>query len=252
VNFNLLVLSFIQGVTEFLPISSSGHLLYLSRFLNWHSDSFSLILLLHLATLLAIVVYLFPNIKALFKDRDYIYKIFTALSATIVVAVVLRSSVLDIYKIDSLNLLGILFLINGLILFVPGFKVGRERGLNFRFAILIGSMQGLAVLPGISRSGITIAAALMLGLAKDQAFNFSFLLAIPTIIGAFLFEYLRSELIFENLNIINGYNLIYFFVTFIVGLLSLYLLKRTVFRKKLSFFGYYCCIIGLIVLFIGG
>ena len=249
---DLLILSFVQGIAEFLPVSSSGHLLYLDHLLGLRIDRFNSVLWLHLATLLAIVVYFYPKIKVLLKDKDYLLKIFTAFFGTVLVALFLRRSVIYIYGVESLNILGLLFLINGIILFISGLRKSRDKKLTFKFAVLIGLMQGFSVFPGISRSGITIVVALLLGLTKDEAFKFSFLLAIPTIIGAVAYESLKSS---WNSQVFNGINIswiVYFIVTFIVGLLALSLLERMVFRKKLPFFGYYCCIIGLIVLFIGG
>ena len=250
--FDLLILSFIQGIAEFLPISSSGHLLFLGDLLDLSVDRFIFTIFLHMATLLAILFYFYPRIKILLRDKVYILKVLIAFLTTAAVALFLREYVLAIYSMEGLNILGLFFIISGVLLFLPGLRKKQDQNLTFKFALLIGLMQGFSVFPGISRSGATIAIALLLGLAREEAFRFSFLLAIPTIIGASVYELFKSNYNFQMFNTINISYVGYFMITFIVGLVSLSLLERAVFRKKLSFFGYYCCIIGLIAVFIGG
>ncbi|MDP8253606.1 MAG: undecaprenyl-diphosphate phosphatase [Candidatus Kaelpia aquatica] len=250
--FDLLILSFIQGIAEFLPISSSGHLLFLSNLLNLNIDKFIFTIFLHLAALLAILFYFYPRIKILLKDNIYILKVLAAFCTTIIVALYLRRYVVAIYNMEGLNILGPFFIISGVLLFLPRLRKNQSQSLTFKSALLIGFVQGVSVFPGISRSGITIVLALLLGLTREEAFRFSFLLAIPTIIGAGVYELLKSSWNFQAFNVINISYVGYFVITFIVSLASLAILEKTVFRKKLSFFGYYCCIIGLIVLFIGG
>ncbi|MDP8216663.1 MAG: undecaprenyl-diphosphate phosphatase [Candidatus Kaelpia imicola] len=250
--FDFLILSFIQGIAEFFPISSSGHLLFLSNLLGLSVDRFIFAIFLHLATLIAILFYFYPRIKILLKDRVYILKVLIAFFTTVIVALFLRKYVIAVYSMEGLNILGLFFIISGVLLFLPGLRKKQGRSLTFKFALLIGFAQGFSVFPGISRSGTTIAIALLLGLVREEAFRFSFFLAIPTIIGAGFYELFKSDWNFQVFSAINVSYIGYFMITFIVGLASLYLLERVVFRKKLSFFGCYCCIIGLIAVFIGG
>ncbi len=249
---DLLILSFIQGVAEFIPVSSSGHLLFFSNLLDLNIDKFVFTLFFHLATLLAILFYFYPRIKILLKDRVYLLKVIVAFFVTVLVALFFRNNVVAMYSAKGLNILGIFFIINGVLLFLPRLRREQNKNLTFKLALLIGLSQGVSVLPGISRSGITIVTALLLGLSRKEAFKFSFLLAIPTIIGAGVYEFLKSNCNFQAFNVINISYVFYFVLTFVIGLASLLFLEKMVFRKKLSFFGYYCCIIGLIVLFIGG
>ena len=244
-----LVLALIQGITEFLPLSSSGHLVLLEKILRISSQRLSLIVYLHIATLLAVVVYFWREIITALKDRKYLLHIFTAFVFTVVVVLLLKNSIL--YFLDNGIYLGVAFIVTAIFLILSD-RVKRMNSQDLRISqvIVIGLAQGLAVLPGISRSGITIASAVLLGVNREQAFKFSFLLAIPTLIASGVYEFKNITAFLNH----TGFFVVFsgFIVTFIAGLVSLHVLKTTLINKKLSPFGLYCCIIGLIILTTGG
>ncbi len=255
---HLLILSFVQGVTEFLPVSSSGHLAILGRLFNLKDSIFSLAVYLHLASLLAMITFFYRDIKNLFKDIKTIKKIVLALSITVLIAVVFEKFVR--FYFENINYVALSFFITAVFLFWADKKKEKEAALktnsgfsilSLKGALLVGIAQGLAVLPGISRVGITIAVAIFMGLPREAAFRFSFLLAIPTIFGA---------TIYESRDVLSGFinkescllQIVAFIITFITGLISLKILKKIVIIKKLSLFSFYCCIIGVIILLFGG
>jgi len=244
----LFLLSFVQGVAEFFPVSSSGHLAVLEHLFHIE-ESYALTIYLHLATLCAIICYLYSDIRESFADKAAVSKIILAFAVTIPVAVVMKRYVF-VFS-GNLSLVGICFFITAVFLFLSDRRKHTVSVVSFKTALIIGFIQGLAVLPGISRSGVTIAGAILLGVKPDSAFKFSFLLAIPTILGAGIYESgsIRHLLSGAELNV--PYFLP-FAVAFITGLFSLAIFKKFVQKKKLSFFSFYCCIIGMISLLIGG
>lgn len=244
-----LLLALIQGVTEFLPVSSSGHLVLVEKILGITSQRLSLIIYLHLATLLVIIVYFWKEINTALKDKRYLFYIFVAFIFTVFVVFPLKNLVVRFFDNDAY--LGMAFIVTAAFLILTD-KVNNITASELKLfqIMIIGLAQGLAVIPGISRSGITIASAVLLGLNRDQAFKFSFLLAIPTLIAAGLYE-LKDISGFLN-HTEFSICFLSFILTFITGLAALHILRKFLINKKLSFFGFYCCIIGVMILFTGG
>ncbi|MDD5614155.1 MAG: undecaprenyl-diphosphate phosphatase [Candidatus Omnitrophica bacterium] len=244
----LLILSFVQGIAEFLPISSSGHLVLLAEAFNLKTDRLSFVVFLHIATLASVIVYFFPVIIRFAKEKYGIANIAFAFFATASISLAIKNYTRYFYNDTNLYMLGVFFLVSGACLFLSDFKKTNFKSITVKTAALIGIAQGFALLPGISRSGITIAVALLLGSKRQEAFEFSFLLAIPTVACAGIYEFVQSpdQLCF------NWAYLVYFLTAFLFGILSLHFLKIFILRKKLSIFGIYCCIIGLVTLFLGG
>jgi undecaprenyl-diphosphatase len=249
VKIYFLLLALIQGLTEFLPVSSSGHLALFEKIFGITSQRLSLIIYLHLATLLAIIVYFWKEINTALKDKRYLFYIFVAFIFTVLVAFPFKNFILRFF-VNGVYL-GAAFIVTAVFLILTD-KVNNITASELKLSqvIIIGLAQGLAIIPGISRSGITIAAAVILGLNRDQAFKFSFLLAIPTLIAAGLYE-LKDISAFLNHTKFSIYFLS-FILTFIAGLASLHILRKFLINKKLSFFGFYCCIIGVMILLTGG
>ncbi len=248
------ILGFIQGVTEWLPVSSTGHLRIAEHFFGLTIPSLFDVLL-HVGTLLVTLVYFRKDIwtilKALtkrdFKSEDgkLIPLIIIGTVPTVLIGFFYGNE-LDT-TLSTILFLGIGFIVSGFVLYASRFGKENKENISYVDALIIGAMQGVAIIPSISRSGFTIAAALLLGIRREQAFKFSFLLSIPSIIGALgLTVYQQhSELAFAGVGlaeIITGG-----VVSIIVGFFALKLLWRTLASHKFFIFAFYCFILGIVL-----
>jgi len=253
---NTIILGIIQGVTEFLPVSSSGHLVIAEHLLpNWHQPGIVFEILLHLATLLAVVIFFRRDITMLAgavlrpephtKDRRHLF--FMLMLASIPTGIVgFFGKKFFTSVFNRLDLVGLMLLITALLLWLAEKRITPEKTVvDGKSALLIGTVQGLAILPGISRSGSTIAAAMLAGIAGESAARFSFLLSIPAITGAVLLNLKEiSTLPPEQLPAcLDG-----FAAALITGLMSLKLLLLIIKKRRLSFFAGYCLIAGIATL----
>lgn len=240
-----LVLGIIQGITEFLPVSSSGHLLMFQCFLGLDSLSNYLFfdLVCHLGTLAAILVVFRKEIFEAFRSGKKLMQIGVALLPLFPLLLVMKQ-IKGAY--EGIDYLGYFYLISAALLTLAVFSKEKEASENpplFHF-LLIGVFQALAILPGISRSGATIAAALLLGWSLPQAVRFSFLLAIPTILGGFLYEWMKHS--FTETSAINFQDYaIGFILSFVVGGAVLLILKALKSKKMLIPFAIYCLLVGI-------
>ena len=193
------ILALIQGITEFLPISSSGHLILPAQLLGWTDQGLAFDVAVHLGTLAAVVIYFWKDLLAIAKDwlgalvgrgatvnsRLGWYLIFATLPA-VVFGLVLKQMGLDEAMRTVAVIAGTTLIFGALLGYADrkGTQILRLDHISFRQAMLIGFAQALALIPGTSRSGITMTAALMMGFTRDAAARFSFLLSIPVIVGA--------------------------------------------------------------------
>jgi len=241
--FAAVFLGLLQGLTEFLPVSSSGHLVIAQHFIGLTSPPVLFDILLHLATALAVIVVLWSQLLQLnLKTIGFI--LLASLPAALV-GLILNSSIETIFS--SLTLVAFALLINSLILFSAQyfFKNAQSTSLSVKNCLVIGLFQALAIIPGISRAGSTISAGILAKLKPQLVFNFSFLLALPAIFGAVLLQ--LKDLKFFQTQL--GLPLLLGFITaFVSGLMSLKLLKKFVSQGRFSFFAYYCLALGLILL----
>lgn len=243
------LLGIVQGLTEFLPVSSSGHLLLVEHLLGLKNLSRYVLfdLVCHMGTLGAIFIVFRKEIKETLPDSKKMIQYGIALLPLIpLVPLVKKVKVL----FDSPEWLGIGFLITALILFI-GYHFGREKKTaekSYTSALYIGMAQSLAILPAISRSGATISSALLLGWAPYEAVVFSFLLSIPTILGGMGLELLKL-----NTSLLPDVSLSAYFAGFlsslIVGYFSLRLLIRIVGTAKFQYFSWYCASLGLLLIY---
>ncbi|MEI7718917.1 MAG: undecaprenyl-diphosphate phosphatase, partial [archaeon] len=210
--FIQIILALIQGATEFLPISSSGHLALVSSFFSYTNVAF--FVMLHLGSLVAVLFFTRKEIWQLlhFKKEDRKIILFLML-ATIPAAVVglLFNNFIE-SQFSSMLFLGFSFIFTGFILFFTKFSEENHK-INWWRAITIGFGQAIAVFPGISRSGMTISTASFLGIEKEKAMKFSFLLFIPIVMGATLLEIKTGQFNFS------AYVLISFFVSIVSSLI---------------------------------
>jgi undecaprenyl-diphosphatase len=265
-------LGVVQGLTEFLPVSSSGHLVMFQHLLGLHSPELLFDVVVHGGTLLAVLlvygedlweilresllataeIFRNGNVPAVWRSRPYFRLAAYLLIGTVPAAVVgfLFQDTLE-QAFASLLSVGGMLLVTGTVLF--GTKRAKGPGrelehLSLRDSLLIGAAQSLALLPGISRSGITIAAGLFCGLKRDLAARFSFLLSMPAILGAHVLQAYKAR---ESLGAIDPLPFLLGGLTALVtGYIALRFLLRVVHKGKLHHFSYYCWTVGTIVLFL--
>jgi undecaprenyl-diphosphatase len=241
-----ILLGIIQGITEWLPVSSSGHLVIFQQFLNIEVPLLFDILL-HFATLIVIIAVFHKDILKILKafpstkttDGKLGWYIIIGSIPIGLTGFLLKDTIASLFT--NIKAVGIALLFTALLLFISE-KYPGKRNMKWYDSIIIGISQALALIPGISRSGSTISTGLLLGLEKRQVATFSFLLVIPAILGATILEFSPSSLEF---NYIYG-----FIATIVVGYLSLKWLLKLIINNKFSYFSIYCFIVGTILLII--
>ena len=262
-----IIIGLIQGLTEFLPVSSSAHLIFAQQALGVADVGLAFDVLLHVGTLVAVIVYFFNDIVNMIKGfllslvdlkngnfmgelkKDPYKKLaWLTILATIPVGVVgvLFNDIIE-SMFQGLTIPAFLLLVTGCLLYVSQrMNTGRidVRNMTIKEALIMGCGQALAILPGLSRSGTTIAAGLFAGLDKEFAAKFSFILSIPAILGAAVFQ--LKDLSGGSVEI--GACIAGFVVAVISGYLAISVLLKIVREKSLDIFAYYCWIVGLIVL----
>jgi len=250
-----LLMGGLQGATEFLPVSSSGHLLIFSSLRSVGSlDHLSFIAFLHLGTLLAVILFVYKDVLALIhalrgfvaplrsfkRDPDFrvLLYLLTSTSVTGILGMSLETFIDRIFSSLSWYV-GLFYLLLAVILFASDRMEGalRMHQMGFSRALLLGLFQSMALLPGISRSGITIFAGLLLGMKRIEAIRYSFLLSVPVTAGAGLLK--LSQQSFDAPSIVA------LLTSILVGLFALAILKKTTLTKRLSIFGYYCAVLGV-------
>ena len=248
------VMSILQGLTEFLPISSSGHLALLSRLFGLPQETgSSLSIVLHAGSLLAIVIFYFKTLIGFFRKEQFhllLMVIAGSVPAGIVGIAMKKSGLIDLLFGDMLSL-AMGFLITASLLRLTGkekLRSSRNTELNditLPQALTVGAVQAVAIIPGISRSGSTIAAGILSGIKFEAAAAFSFLLALPAIFGASLLEFV--ELAKDGFDLA-GFTVVQlaaaFLISAAVSIASLTLLIGIIRRQKLSWFSWYLFLIG--------
>jgi undecaprenyl-diphosphatase len=244
----LIVLGVVQGLCEFLPISSSGHLLLLATIFGVE-DSLFVSIVLHMATLLAVIVVMRKKVWQLIKHPFSQESLFLMVATifTCLVAILIMPLITSAFEGKSLP---IFFLLSALVLIFAQKFNGKVKGkMSYKRAIIVGLAQGLAIFPGLSRSGTTISAGMISGLSGEDSGEFSFLLSIPIIIGSMLMEIIKVTVAREVVSV-NLWGLaLAFCVAFIVGLASIkYMLKLTK-RANFKYFAVYLIILSIISIF---
>ncbi len=247
-----MLIGLLQGLTEFLPVSSSGHLVLSQHLLGIKQESLFLEVVLHLGTAFAIVfVYredIFHLVKSGFSSEPekkwaswHLLKLLIVGSIPAgIVGVFFKDFFEEVFMEPRIS--GFMLMVTAGILFLSRRHVERGNILTYGSALIIGLAQAFAIFPGISRSGSTIVAALMLGLARKEAGRFSFYLALPAIFGAALLQVKDiSEVVLPLGAIVSG-----FLVSFVSGVIALKILLRFVEKGKLHYFAYYCLPVGLL------
>jgi undecaprenyl-diphosphatase len=245
-------LAAVQGLTEFLPVSSSGHLALASAFMDITDGGIAFDILLHLGTLLAVVVFYRKDIASIAtgvhrKDGRSIRFVLLLALATVPVALAgmfLSDAVKEVSR--SIPFVSAALVFTGAVLYATGWASRSGDGtVSPRSGLIVGLAQAIAIFPGVSRSGMTIGTGLFMGLDREEAARFSFLLAIPAVAGAAVKELPDAQWAVSPWVLLTG-----FFVSAVTGFLALSILVRFVRRGKLRGFAWYCWSAALLGLFL--
>jgi len=254
--FQAILLGIIQGLTEFLPISSSGHLEIGHALLGIHNENNLLFVLdVHLATVLSTIVVFRKDIVVLGKDllqfewntsTKYISMLLISSIPIVITGLLFKAEIENVFT-GNLLFVGCMLIITAFLLTLTVYVPKSSRKMTYSKAFVIGIAQMLAVLPGISRSGSTIATGLLMGVKKDEVARFSFLMVLIPIIGASILDIAGGVITVQNINL--PVMLAGFIAAFITGVLACSWMIKIVKRGKLIYFAIYCALIGLIAIF---
>ncbi len=254
-----LILGIIQGLTEYLPVSSSGHLAIGSYLFGLQdSDNLMFTVLVHVATVLSTFVILWSEIdwilKGLFKfkmndETKYFINILISMIPVGIVGVFFKDYVEEVFG-TGLLIVGIMLLVTAALLTFSYYAKPRiKQNISWKDALIIGVAQACAVMPGLSRSGSTIATGLLLGNKKESLAQFSFLMVIPPILGEALLDVMKmmkGEDVFGSISALPL--VVGFLAAFISGCIACKWMISIVKRGKLIYFGIYCAIVGVVTI----
>jgi undecaprenyl-diphosphatase len=251
----VIILAIVQGITEWLPISSSGHLVLVQQYLGITASVFFDVIL-HLGTLLAVLVSFRKDIQEIlravfqsgFKTEQGKLGLYIIVGSipTAIIGFLFQATFETFFS--NLLVVGFAFIGTGVLLYLSKLQKNRNSDLNYARALLIGTAQGVALIPGISRSGSTISTGLLLKMKKEKAFQFSFLLFIPAVIGAALAEGVNewnsSSVTYIDLTTV----FLGIFITSLVSYFFLKLLLKVIVKEKFHWFAYYCWALGFLII----
>lgn len=236
-----IILGLVQGVTEFLPLSSSGHLVIAQKLLGFVEAPVSFDVMVHGATLLSVLFYFRQKILKL-KLKEYVLLAIGTIPAGF--AGVFLEPYLE-FMFDSVPLLIAGFVVTGVLMIATKYiKEGEKENTAFK-ALGIGIWQAVAIFPSVSRSGSTVFGALKSGLPTKEAFSFSFLLSIPAILGAVVIHLIKNP----TMQLSSG-DWAGFAVALVTSFMSISILNRLMIGKKLYYFGYYCLALSAVLVFL--
>ena len=246
----ILILSIIQGITEFLPVSSSSHLIIVSKYLNFDNQSLSVDVSLHIGSFIAVVTYFRKDIFNFIKNKDLFFKIIiSSIPVMLVGFLLIKFNLID--QLRNTEVIGWTTIIFGIFLYISdkcNLNKKIENDFTFKSAITIGILQILSLIPGVSRSGITISAARISKFNRYDSAKISFLLSIPTLAAVSLFGF-RNLIISENADF-TTLNLISISLSFIFSLITIKFFLNYIKNFNLSLFVIYRIILGIFLLII--
>ena len=250
-----IILGIIQGLTEFLPVSSSGHLELGKAILGDHSmpqDSLLFTVIVHFATALSTLVVFRKDVLEILKgllklrwneESRFSFKIVISMVPAALLGIFFEEEIASFFG-GRVLLVGCMLLITALLLFLADRAKQTERKVSYLDAFVIGVSQAIAILPGISRSGATISTSVLLGVDKGKAARFSFLMVVPLILGKIAKDLLGGELNYQDTNAVPLF--LGFLSAFLAGLAACTWMIRLVKNSKLTYFAIYCLLIGII------
>jgi len=252
-----IILGIVQGLTEFLPVSSSGHLELGKAILGDNSlpkESLLFTVVLHFATALSTIVIFRKDILHIIKgilkfewneDLQFLSKIVISMIPAVIVGLLFEEQLEALFN-GNILLVGIMLIITAILLFLADRAKDTNKSVTFSNAFVIGISQAIAMLPGISRSGATISTSVLLGNDKTKAARFSFLMVVPLIFGKIAKDILGGEITYDSANFTTlG---IGFIAAFVAGLFACKWMIALVKQSKLTYFSIYCIIVGLIAI----
>ena len=238
----LIILGIIQGLTEFFPVSSSGHLVMLQEIFGLE-EMFLFDIFMHLASFLAIVLVFRKNIIQL-KIKS-IFNLFLAMVPTVIIYFIFKRTIGDLF--ETIKWLWLFFALSGFIIYFTKFTQQKDKALCAKDAIFIGFLQGCALLPGLSRSGLTVSGALYRKIEQTKAIEFSFLLGALAILAATL---LKVPNLIKNDFVFSAPIACGFAASFITSLVSLKIIIKIIKASKFYRFAYYCWFISIVSLLV--
>ena len=246
--FEIIILSAIQGITEFLPISSSAHLILVSKFLSFSSENLTLDISLHLGSLLAVIIFFKNEILNFIQNRSLFIKIFIGSLPTIVVGFLLvKFNLFD--QLRSTYFIALSTILFGVLLYLSDKSPTKKNlinNLSFKESIFIGLLQILSLIPGVSRSGVTLTGARFLKYTRVESAKISFLFSIPTLVAVSSYGIIKvTELKSIQLTVNNIWAIA---LSFIFSLATLKIFINFIKKFTLIFFVIYRIILGIIIL----
>jgi undecaprenyl-diphosphatase len=240
----LIILGIVQGFTEFLPVSSSGHLAILEKLFGLTEHAVALAIVLHLGTLVSVCVFFYRDIISALRSKRIVLFILVVTLITGVIGILGKDFFETLFS--SVKAIAIGWIATGFLLLLAQRSMrGVRSTVSVKDAMILGVTQGVAIIPGVSRSGITISTLLLLKIDKMTAFTFSFLVSVPAIAGAALLESrkINSAVSADPKQLVIG-----FVCSSAAGLFALWFLKRAVKNAQLHYFAYYCFVLAAIAL----
>ncbi|HNW48229.1 MAG TPA: undecaprenyl-diphosphate phosphatase [Bacteroidales bacterium] len=251
-----IILGFVQGLTEFLPVSSSGHLTIGKELLGIESSNLKFEVIVHAATVTSTIVVFYKEILNLIKgffrfklndETNYLIKIAISMIPVFIIGIFFKEYVEEIFG-SGLLIVGLSLLLTATLLALTNIIKPREREITKKDAFIIGVAQAIAVLPGLSRSGATISTGMMLGVKKEEIAKFSFLMVLVPVLGEAFLELFSGEFTAAASGISITSLILGFVSAFVSGLFACKVMINLVKKAKLTGFAIYCAIIGVLCL----
>lgn len=244
----IFILSIVQGITEFLPISSSSHLILISEYLSFENQSLSIDVSLHIGSFIAVLSYFYKEIVNFYENKILFLKIIiSSLPVMLVGFLMIKFNYMD--KIRNIETIAWTTIIFGILLFISDkFKLEKniKENLNYKSVVFIGLLQILSLIPGVSRSGIAITAARFLNFKRVDAAKISFLLSIPILAAVSFYGF--KNILLSGDPIFTKFNLISILLSFLISLLTIKFLLSFINKFNLNFFVYYRVFLGACLL----
>ena len=246
----ILVLSLIQGITEFIPISSSSHLIIMSDYLEFNEADLTIDVSLHIGSFVAVVTYFRKDLIDYIKNRKLFFKIIVS-SIPIMIVGYLLVKLEIIYQLRNLEIIGWTTIIFGIFLFISDrFDIEKsiEKDFSLKSAIIIGLFQVLSLVPGVSRSGITISSSRLLNFSRYDSAKISFLLSIPTLAAVSFFG--LKEIVDVGKLDFSFFNILSIFLSFIFSYITIKYFFKYIKKFSLNLFVIYRLVLGVIILIV--
>ena len=252
--FFVIVLALVQGLTEFLPISSSGHLVLLNKFFGIENDFLLLSVILHVATLFSVLIVLKKDVKEIITHPfgNLSKKLITATIPTVIIVLLFKSFFDDAFNGKYLPFC---FMLTAVLIVVSEFVSSRQskketKQISFLNALSMGVAQAIAVLPGISRSGATICTGLIGGCDRKQVAHFSFLMSVPIILASLALEVFEYIKLGQTVTLMWYELIVGFLVALVTGIFAVKFMLKIIEKHNLLWFAVYLVIISFVSFFV--